>query len=176
MTALNPAKVIRRVRKRLEVSQEGLSRLLNATKGAIQHWERGRNRPDLARLIALRQICPPSAERKELDALLKQVQAEVAPLTPGERPTMVRTTGGRGPRAPVQVTPFPREGFVLLRRENVRLRRQVAKLETALERRGKQLRILEDLAKDLQREMAELRAASSAKSASPVATPDSARG
>jgi DNA-binding transcriptional regulator YiaG len=173
MTALNPAKVIRRVRKRLEVSQEGLSRLLNATKGAIQHWERGRNRPDLARLIALRQICPPSAERKELEALIKQIQTEVAPLTPGEQPTMVRSTGGRGPRAPVQVTPFAKEGFVLLRRENVRLKRQVAKLETALERRGQQLRILEDLAKDLQREMAELRAASG-KAASPAGPTDTA--
>ena len=173
MTALNPAKVIRRVRKRLEVSQEGLSRLLNATKGAIQHWERGRNRPDLARLIALRQICPPSAERKELDTLIKQVQAEVAPLTAGEQPIMVRGMRGRGPRAPVQVTPYPKEGFVLLRRENVRLRRQVAKLETALERRSQQLRILEDLAKDLQREMAELRAASG-KGASPAGPTDTA--
>jgi DNA-binding transcriptional regulator YiaG len=52
MSALNTAKIIRRVRQRLEVSQEGLSRLLNATKGAIQHWERGRNNPDLARLLA----------------------------------------------------------------------------------------------------------------------------
>jgi transcriptional regulator with XRE-family HTH domain len=172
MTALNPAKVIRRVRKRLEVSQEGLSRLLNATKGAIQHWERGRNRPDLARLLALRQICPPSAERKELDTLIKQVQAEVAPLTPGEQPTMVRGMKGRGPRAPVQVTPYPKEGFVLLRRENTRLRRQVAKLETALERRSQQLRILEDLAKDLQREMAALRAASSDKGAAPAGPTD----
>jgi transcriptional regulator with XRE-family HTH domain len=171
MTALNPAKVIRRVRKRLEVSQEGLSRLLNATKGAIQHWERGRNRPDLARLIALRQICPPSDERKELDTLIKQVQAEVAPLTPGDQPTMVRSTGGRGPRAPVQVTPFPKESFAILRRENVRMQRQVEKLEATLQRRDEQLRILEDLAKDLQREMAELRAGGPPKSPTPESTP-----
>ena len=171
MTALNPAKVIRRVRKRLEVSQEGLSRLLNATKGAIQHWERGRNRPDLARLIALRQICPPSDERKELDTLIKQVQAEVAPLTPGDQPTMHRSTGGRGPRAPVQVTPFPKEGFAILRRENARLQRQAAKLESLLQRRDEQLRILEDLAKDLQREMSELRAGSPAKSAAAEPAP-----
>jgi transcriptional regulator with XRE-family HTH domain len=174
MTALNPAKVIRRVRAKLEVSQEGLSRLLNATKGAIQHWERGRNRPDLARLLALRQICPPGTERKELDGLIKQVQAEVAPLTPGDQPTMVRATRGRGPRAPVQVTPSPKEGFVLLRRENVRLRRQVARLEAALERRGQQLRILEDVAKDLQRENAALRAASPDKAANPASTTDAA--
>jgi len=171
MTALNPAKVIRRVRKRLEVSQEGLSRLLNATKGAIQHWERGRNRPDLARLIALRQICPPSDERKELDTLIKQVQAEVAPLTPGDQPTMHRATGGRGPRAPVQVTPFPKERFAILSRENARLQRQVAKVESTLQRRDEQLRILEDLAKDLQREMSELRAGSPAKSAAAESAP-----
>jgi transcriptional regulator with XRE-family HTH domain len=174
MTAISPAKVIRRVRAKLEVSQEGLSRLLNATKGAIQHWERGRNRPDLARLLALRQICPPGAERKELDALIKQVQTEVAPLTPGEQPTMVRGMRGRGPRAPVQVTPFPKEGFVLLRRENARLGRQVAKLEAALERRGQQLRILEDLAKELQRENAALRAASPAKAADAASATDAA--
>ena len=66
METQTPAKVIRKVRKRIEVSQEGLARLLNATKGAVQHWERGRNNPDLARLNALRQLCPPGAERKEL--------------------------------------------------------------------------------------------------------------
>ena len=87
METMTPAKVIRRVRKRIEVSQEGLARLLNATKGAVQHWERGRNNPDLARLNALRQLCPPGAERKELDALIKQTQSRLAPLPdfkPGE--------------------------------------------------------------------------------------------
>ena len=59
MEEMNAAKVVKKVRQRLEVSQEGLARLLNATKGAVQHWERGRNRPDLARLLALRQLCPP---------------------------------------------------------------------------------------------------------------------
>ena len=58
MEEMNAAKVVKKVRQRLEVSQEGLARLLNATKGAVQHWERGRNRPDLARLLALRQLCP----------------------------------------------------------------------------------------------------------------------
>ena len=55
MVELNPSRVIRRVRQRLELSQESLARVLNATKGAIQHWERGRNNPDLARLLALRE-------------------------------------------------------------------------------------------------------------------------
>ena len=49
MAELDVSKVIRRVRQKLQVSQEGLSRLLNAKKGAVQHWERGRNRPDRAR-------------------------------------------------------------------------------------------------------------------------------
>ena len=79
MEAQTPAKVIRKVRKRIEVSQEGLARLLNATKGAVQHWERGRNNPDLARLNALRQLCPAGPERKELDGLIKQTQARLAP-------------------------------------------------------------------------------------------------
>ncbi len=157
MATLNPAKVIRRVRHRLEVSQEGLSRLLNATKGAVQHWERGRNNPDLARLLALRQLCPPSAERKELDALIRQTQAQVAPL-PSGRVAQLAAKGihlGRGGRISV---PYPSENYTLLRRQNHSLQRQVAKLQAALERRGEQLRILEDLATDLQRQMAKLRA------------------
>src|SRR5579863_6151847 len=80
METLTAAKVVRKVRKRIEVSQEGLARLLNATKGAVQHWERGRNNPDLARLNALRQLCPAGPERKELDSLIKQTQTRLAPL------------------------------------------------------------------------------------------------
>ncbi len=83
MEDMNAAKVVKKVRQRLEVSQEGLARLLNATKGAVQHWERGRNRPDLARLLALRQLCPGGAERKELETLIKETQAHVAPLPTG---------------------------------------------------------------------------------------------
>lgn len=152
---LNAAKVIRRVRGKLEVSQEGLARLLNATKGAIQHWERGRNNPDLARLLALRQLCPSGLERKGLDQLIKQTQARVAPLSIGK-------TGGVGTGKPGQrgpMTPsYPAEGLVLLRRENHRLQRRVAKLETMLKRRAEQVRILEDLAGELQKEVAGLKA------------------
>jgi prefoldin subunit 5 len=45
-----------------------------------------------------------------------------------------------------------------MQRENDRLQRQVAKLDSALKRREERLRILENLATDLQREMAQLRA------------------
>ncbi len=170
MTTLNTPKIIRRVRQKLEVSQEGLSRLLNATKGAIQHWERGRNNPDLARLLALRQLCPPGPERKELEALIKQVQAEVAPITmgppgaPGARPD---GEAGKGiPLPPVR----PGDNLVLLRRENAKLRRQVAKLEATVERKNEKLKILSDLAAELQREIAQVRAEASGKTA---ATPAS---
>src|SRR5437868_11716470 len=81
MVDLNPSKVIRQVRQRLELSQESLARVLNATKGAIQHWERGRNNPDLARLLALLELCPPGPERRELDSLIRQTQSQVAPLS-----------------------------------------------------------------------------------------------
>ena len=150
MEPMTPAKVIRRVRKRIEVSQEGLARLLNATKGAVQHWERGRNNPDLARLNALRQLCPPGAERKELDALIKQTQSRLAPLPefkPGE--------AGKGGEQGVAV---PGGSFIYLRRENHKLQRQVTRLEALLQRRTEQIRVLEDLATELQREMAKLRA------------------
>lgn len=168
MEAVNAAKVVRRVRQRLEISQEALSRLLNATKGAVQHWERGRNNPDLARLLALRQLCPPGPERKELDALIKQTQAHVAPL-PGEKEARAIAAGAtvRGGLPPTQ----PSDNLVLLRREKGRLERQVAKLQATLERRNEQLRILEDLATELQREMAKLRAQQPAK---PDVTPTTA--
>jgi len=142
MAKLDAAKVIRRVRTRLGVSQEGLSRRLNATKGAVQHWEWGRNHPDLARLMALRQICPPGPERRQLDALIKETQGRIAipagDLYPG---------GG---------------GTSLLQKENGRLRSQITRLETALQRRGEQLRILENVAADLQKQIAELKGSKTA--------------
>ena len=60
--AMNVAQVIRRVRRRLSLTQRALARLLNATTGAVQHWEGGRNRPGLARLLALQQFCPRGRE------------------------------------------------------------------------------------------------------------------
>lgn len=155
MPALNSGKIIRRVRSRLDVSQEGLSRLMNTTKGAVQHWERGRNNPGLGRLLALRQICPPSPERKELDALIRETQDLVGPISPGNPASILNVK--RGARHS-QVPTYPAEGLVLIRRENGRLTRQVSKLESALRRRDEQVRILESLATDLQREMAQLRA------------------
>jgi transcriptional regulator with XRE-family HTH domain len=149
--SLQVSKVIRKVRKRLGISQEALSRRLNATKGAIQHWERGRNKPDLARLLALRQICPSGSERKELDALIRKIQGEIAPLAGGVTfPTSGRGMGtllGAGMGSPADV-----------QKENVRLKKQTERLQLQLEKRAEQLRILEGLATDLQRELAEVRA------------------
>lgn len=160
MTALSTAKIIRRVRQRLEVSQEGLSRLLNATKGAIQHWERGRNNPDLARLLALRQLCPAGPERKELEALIRQVQAHVAPIHVGAAPGKAEPGGVKGPALP---SFRPNENLVLLRRENMKLRKQVEKLHAVVERRNERLRILEGVCSDLEREAAQNRPGSSGK-------------
>ena len=154
MESTTPAKVIRDVRKRLEISQEGLARLLNATKGAVQHWERGRNNPDLARLNALRQLCPPGAERKELEALIKQTQARLAPLPivkPGEVVKNGESLAGNA-------TVVAGGSFIYLRRENHKLQRQVVRLEGLVQRRSEQLRILEDLATELQREISKLKA------------------
>lgn len=152
----HPAKVVRQVRKRLQVSQEGLARLLNATKGAVQHWERGRNNPDLARLNALRQLCPPGPERKGLDALVKQIQTRVSPLSPPK--SVQPAKGGVGVQGGRRSAPsYPGGSLVPLRRENERLQRQVAKLEATLRRREERLRTLEDLAAELQREITRLR-------------------
>ncbi len=170
---LSAAKVIRKVRHKLEVSQEGLARLLNATKGAVQHWERGRNNPDLARLNALRQLLPKCPERTELDQLIKQTQARVAPL-PGSLPAGQATPGGgvkwRGGRG-LPPPAYPSESFLLLRRENQRLQKTVSKLETQARKRNEQVRILEDLVADLQREMAQVRGGKAFAEASPVPAP-----
>ena len=153
----NMVQVIRRVRQRLGLSQEGLARQLNATKGAVQHWERGRNMPDLARLLALRQLCPQGRERMQLDALIRQTQARVAPLGVG-----TATAGGREPRKTSKATGasaiVPSNELELLRRERNWLQRQAAKLRATLQKRDEQLRILQDLAAELQRELASLRA------------------
>ena len=152
----NIAQVIRRVRPRLGLSQEGLARRLNAPKGAVQHWERGRNSPDLARLLALRQLCPGGRERTQLNELIRETQARVAPLG-GE----TATAGGREPRktseAPGASVAVPSDELELLRREQARLQRQVAKLHATLRKRGEQLRILQDLAAEFQRELTSLR-------------------
>jgi transcriptional regulator with XRE-family HTH domain len=163
MEALTAAKVVRRVRKRIEVSQEGLARLLNATKGAVQHWERGRNNPDLARLNALRQLCPPGAERKDLDTLIKQTQSRLAPLPDIKAGDL--KSGEAGGATGIGI---PGGSFIYLRRENHKLQRQVTRLEALVQRRTEQLRILEDLATELQREMAKLRAT---HEAAPAAAP-----
>ncbi len=148
MSALTAAKVIPKVRHRMGISQEGLSRLLNATKGAVQHWERGRNNPDLGRLLALRQLCPPGPERKELDALIRQNRAEYAPVEIGKGLPPELIAGRRGGRQATATADS------VLRKENERLRQQVAKLEETLERREETLRILEDLASELKKDMA----------------------
>ncbi len=179
MGALSAAKVIRRVRRRLELSQEGLSRLLNATKGAVQHWERGRNNPDLGRLLALRQLCPPAPERKELDALIKQTQSQVAPLY-GQKHPGLKALGKVVQRGGRFTFGYPNESLTLLQRENQRLKNQVERLQGTVDRRSEKLRILEDLATDLQRQLSVLRAAqpekgSSTRSSTPAAA-DPAQG
>lgn len=153
MATINPSSVVRRARGRLRLSQEGLARLLNATKGAVQHWERGRNNPDLARLLALHRLCPPGLERRELEALIRRMQAPFVALSAGERHAET-TSAHPTPDGHVKTG----AELALLRRENVRLQRQMTKLEATLQRRVEQVRLLQDLAADLQREMTVLRA------------------
>jgi len=170
MSPLNTAKIIRRVRQRLGLSQEGLSRLLNATKGAVQHWERGRNNPDLARLLALRELCPPGTERRELDAFVRQARAQASPVPVGPALAGART-GARGGRGGGLAAARESQELGSLRRENARLERLVEKLKGTLERRNEQLRILEDVAAELQREAAKLRAAQPSKAETPPSAP-----
>lgn len=156
MAAIDTGKIIRKVRHRLELSQEGLSRLMNSTKGAVQHWERGRNIPSLGRLLALRQLCPRSPERKSLEALIREAQNGVVPGNSRQRPVSLRSANGF--HSSSRPGAYPPPEFRLMQRENNRLQRQVTKLEAALKRRVERVRILENLATDLHREMARLRA------------------
>jgi hypothetical protein len=88
-----------------------------------------------------------------MDALIRQTQARVAPLgvgTPAGGTLEPRKTGGaRGGAAA-----HPVEEVELLRRQHNRLQRQVAKLHGTLGKRDEELRILQDLAAELQRELA----------------------
>jgi transcriptional regulator with XRE-family HTH domain len=146
MATVDVSQVIRRVRQRMGLSQEALARLLNATKGAVQHWERNRNQPDLARLLLLRTLCPSETERKDVEGIIRQVQARVT--DPRDIP-IEESAIKRWPAEPASQA---------LARENARLRRQVNRLEKVVQRRAEQLRILEDLAADLQRQVAQLQA------------------
>lgn len=147
-------KLIRKVRQRLGLSQEGLSRRLNATKAAIQHWERGRNQPDLARVLLLRSMCPPCPERNELDEMIRRMKDRVA-------------GGGREPRGASGKWQAGLTGSQMLERENARLRQQIARLQSANDRRSEQLRILGDVAADLQRQISEVKAQKAATESKP---------
>ena len=140
------------MRQRLGLSQGALARSLNSTNGAIQHWEHGRHRPNFARLLALQQLCPRGWERRQLDALVRQTQARVAPLGVGA------TTGGvqeaQKTRGPTGASP----AFSSDEAELQRLRRQVAKLHALLQEKKKQLRILRERTADLYLEVIALRA------------------
>lgn len=137
-------KVIRQVRVRLGLSQEGLARRLNATKGAIQHWERGRNQPDMAHLYLLRGLCSTN-ERREVDSLIALLAGN--------------TGRGAGHRAALRPRKVALDhGSPMLERENARLRHQIAKLQTALDRRTEQVRALENVAGELQRQLASFKA------------------
>ncbi len=111
---LNPAKTVKRVRKRLGLSQGALSRTLRASTAAVQHWERGHSQPDLARLLELRRLCPAGLERRELDALIERVRdraatnagqtapgrstASLSPSENGGRPTPRDAAGAAAPK------------------------------------------------------------------------------
>jgi transcriptional regulator with XRE-family HTH domain len=154
---LNAPQVIRRARQRLGLSQEALARSLNATKGAVQHWERGRNSPDLARLLALHRLCPEGREQRQLGVLIRQAQARVAPLSLSEPVRTIRPSRN-GPHDRTPPAHLPQESLSLLRRENARLQRKVKRLKTTAQKRNVQLRILQDLAGEFHRELVSLRA------------------
>jgi transcriptional regulator with XRE-family HTH domain len=149
------SRIVLKVRRKLRVSQEGLSRLVNATKGAVQHWERGRNKPDLARLLALRQLCTAGPERKELDRLIRGMQSQVSPVSLGAMAQKLRPAlsahSGRLPQR------YPAEVLATLRHEQRQLRRQTMRLEHAIARTNDQIKALATVVRQLQRGFLKLR-------------------
>ena len=152
LRAANVPRVIRRVRKRLGLSQGALARRLNATNGTIQHWERGRNRPCLARLLALQQICPHGPERRQLEALIIQTKMRAAHTEVDADAEDVREARWSGGSADASAAFPTNEG------ESLRLRRQVARLQTILHEKNTQLRVLRDRTVALCRQVVVLRA------------------
>lgn len=141
-------KVVRKVRKRLAVSQEALSRLLSTTKGAVQHWERGRNYPDLARLLALRRFCPPGPERRELDKLLERVQVQVAPVGLSKRENLARLI--LDPRRGAPAEWLEQRKY---RRDHKRLERQLERLKRRVSEGAERMKALESLVDELRRKL-----------------------
>lgn len=107
----------------------------------------------MARLLALRQLCPRGRERTQLDALIHQTQTRVAPLGVG-----TATAGARGLRKTLGAdgasAAFPSGEVKLLWGQHHRLQRQVAELNDTLQNRDEQLCILQDLVAELQGELA----------------------
>jgi len=151
---IGAGEVVRGVRERLAISQEALSRLLSATKGAVQHWERGRNKPDFARLVALRRICPPSPERRRLDKLLNHLATLVTPSAPSEKGSLVRLKDES--RRVLKESPEQ----MVHRREHQRLDRQVELVKKRLAEGERRVKALGSLVNQLLRE---LHSASSAR-------------
>ena len=140
------AKVVRKVRMRLALSQESLSRMLSTTKGAVQHWERGRNNPELTRLLALRRFCPPGPERRELDELLERVQGHVAPPRLSKSESLAQSILDRPRRAPVE---SPEQSVD--RRHHQRLERQLERLKQRVSEGEERMKALESRVDELRR-------------------------
>ena len=83
-----------------------------------------------------------------------------AGVTPPAVAASVRAlrTSRNGPHDLSLPPPSPEESFSLLQRQNDRLQQKVTRLETIVQKREVQVRILEGLAEDLQRELVNLRA------------------
>jgi transcriptional regulator with XRE-family HTH domain len=139
-------KVVRKVRKRLAISQEALSRLLSTTKGAVQHWERGRNNPDFARLLALRSFCPAGPERRGLDRLLERVQVQVSPAGLSKPESLARLILDPRRGAPVE---SPEQSAH--RRDHQRLERQLERLNQRVSEGAERMKALENLVDELRR-------------------------
>ena len=89
--------------------------------------------------------------------VIRRAEAGVTPPAVAA-PVRVPPTSRNGSHQTSLPSPSPEESLSLLRRENDRLQQKVMELETIVQKRDVQLRILEGLAEDLQRELINLRA------------------
>ena len=146
MANLDAAKVVRDLRQILGLTQKDLSRRLNTTPGAVEHWEKGRHEPDMVRLFALLHICPKAHVRNDIELLIRRAQAKV----------MSHAVSAEDMESSANNVPVANHSMLV--RENKRLRIKLAKVKAQLRRKIEQGRTLERAALDLQREMLELQA------------------
>ena len=106
------AEAVRRLRAVRGISQDGLARLLDVSKGAIQLWEAGDTDPGGGHLIKMLQLCPDADSLRafgiDVDRLAGPGGGQV--VKPAEEPGTKSHTTSRRLKRDVSFSRVPRSG------------------------------------------------------------------